>query len=480
MKKPNNVPSEKMASSSSDLGPPFRRALHEEGQNPRRSRPSSDSSSVAPPASPEGSMTTNGSSVPTALISNDDRERVSRQIRNLSIASGGSLAVLIVSVVPLPVLAGMLVVVSSFLALFLKLYQRALLEYQAILQGQGFGHYLPESMYEALANSSFHEWLVEGNFVQEWSFLMLYAIPGMRREQIEAYVDRLTPRHQQFVRRRGLGQFFGQTFMRHLVGDRNLNENDHHHHLINIPPTISEEGETAAPPLVPRRLTLENVPEDEASELDPNDPDQFARFIGLSSGGGAETEDAQSREQLERGWVVEHASTSGAMTASTVQTVETDDDNEVKTHDSEGNGAIDNNNSSTSSSDLAGEVDVILDAFYSSVNHYYEVVSDMALSTVSSVSSTYLFRASVAVAVASIGVGAFGLYTGNYSSRDFSRNFQSMFGSASSSFRPSFPSPSILLSSAMASGGTATIMMMFGFRRSKGDGGNSNNQGDNA
>jgi hypothetical protein len=440
------LPSEKM--DSAEVQTPST-----DGNRPNEESSSSDINQTPPRTPPPAGSTTTtaGSSIRTELVvTNEDRERVSAQIRRLTIASGGSLAVFVVSVIPLPIVAGMLVVLSTFMALFYKLYERALVEYQIILQGQGFGQFLPDSIYDQLVNMSFHEWMVEGTFVQEWSFLMLYMMPGITREQIEAYIDRLIPRHRQLVRRRGLGYFLGETFMRHIVGDRN--------NMIIRP--ISDQAVSsspeAAPVVVPRRLTLENEQEeDEASELDPNDADQYARFLGF---GTNETTTPRFSE-----------SDTPAGTNMTTSTVATSEDDET-TSDNQAGANPEKNNNNERNDDLAGEFSLVTDAFFTSLTYYYGMAYDMALNSMSSISRSYLFRASLAVTVASLGVGAFGIYSGTYSPRDFSRSFQDFTRSFQQGFggvRPSYPSPSILLSSALASGGTATIMLMFGFRRQR-------------
>jgi hypothetical protein len=92
-------------------------------------------------------------------------------------------------------------------------------EFERILQERGLGDYLSQSIYNLLTERTLHEWMNDSSFTSEYRHLMLYLIPGISREQLETYVERLPTRQRNNLRRHGLGHLFGEAFMRVIMGN---------------------------------------------------------------------------------------------------------------------------------------------------------------------------------------------------------------------------------------------------------------------
>lgn len=117
------------------------------------------------------------SSVVQAVVNNHDHQQrqtlLTNQITQLAIASGGSMLVLILAIVPIPILVGMIIVLAIWLTLLVKMYQRAVLEYQTMVRGRGLSQYLPESITSPLVHTSMHDWMMDPCFMQENAYLAL-------------------------------------------------------------------------------------------------------------------------------------------------------------------------------------------------------------------------------------------------------------------------------------------------------------------
>jgi hypothetical protein len=400
----------------------------------------------ASPGSPMGDETTCASSVEesnTTVVNHDQRQALTNQISQLAIASGGSLVVFILTTIPARILVGVAMVLFFCSALLYKLYQRAVLEFQTtILQGRGLAPYLPDSITSQLVHTSIHDWMMDSSFMQENAYLALYFIPGISPEQIDMYIDRLLPRHQQVLRRSGLGHLFGTDFMRLLVGDRG-NQLDRQGAMENGAPAR----------MVPLRLELlpepnENEEDDEASGLDPDDPQsQYARFLGLQVEEPIPT-------PLARALVAE----------ATLETSSQDDqdDNDEDT--------------STDAEDPTLEMAILSDAFTAGINNYYNMAFGMAVDSAVSVTSVLtgtIRRTSWTITLLGAGIGTLGLVVGAYDPQTLLQSLP-FWGRGPSELGLSFPSSSLLMSTTLASAGTASLMMMFGWRV-----GNNNHQKSN-
>lgn len=374
------------------------------------------------PASPSSEETTCASTIGTSSqhpnntvatqqTTQTPRSLMQRQILHLGLASSGAMSVFIISVVPAHILMGITVVFLLWLSFFYRLFQMLRLDYQRALNGRGLGDLLPESWYDQLVNVSFHDFMTDGTFVRENQHFMLYFIPGISVDQLNAYVERLVPRHRNRLQRPGLGHFLGDGFMRHLIGDEGLAER-----RPNVP---------NSPRLVPRRLELEAVNEDAASGLgDDDEVDDDVRLWG--------------NEPNEEAAVIEAAARAAVIEASpSVDISRADSDSEE------------------SEEDLAIEEAIIFDAAVAGVMTY----ANWALSfTQQSVSSSIIrsagraLRVTLGLGVFGAGAGLFGIWAGFWSPREL--RFPTQMSRQSST---------ILWSSTIASGATAGLFMLFGY-----------------
>ena len=382
------------------------------------------------------------------------RQALTNQITHLAIASGGSMVVFILATIPVPILVGMAMILFLLSTLLRKLYQRAVLEYQTtILQGRGVAQYLPESITSQLVHISIHEWMMDGSFMQENAYLALYFIPGISSEQIDMYIDRLLPRHQQALRRPGLGHLFGNDFMRLLVGDQGGN---HDHNPQRIPANHHDNGGIPAR-INPRRLEL--LPEHNEND-DDNDDDDASGFL--------DTDDAQSQYARFFGLAVDDEPLStpmaGAVVAqATFETASSNDDEH------------DNDKSDDDTEDPTLEMTILSDAVTAGINNYYNMALGMAAESAVSVTSVFrgtIMRTSLTVTLLGASIGTLGLWAGAYDPQTLLRSIMPPGGAAAAAGRGlfSFPSSSLLMSTTLASAGTASLMMMFGWRV-----GNNNN-----
>lgn len=84
-------------------------------------------------------------------------------------------------------------------------------------QPLGLLRYLPESLRVLLTETSIHQWMVEGTFVQEYRHLLLYLIPGIEEEQLMEFINRLPPRHRDVLLQPGLGRLIPDSTMSHFI-----------------------------------------------------------------------------------------------------------------------------------------------------------------------------------------------------------------------------------------------------------------------
>jgi hypothetical protein len=161
-------------------------------------------------------------------------------------------------------LGGSLVSISL---MFHQVYQFLRQEYGDIVNGRGIGDYLPGWVFRALTESSLHDQLTDDSFELEYRHLMLYFMPGLSRAQLDAYVDRLAPRHRGVLLRPGLGHLLGDSFMQVVMGRERF--------PTAVPPSIGhnegilpllENGSIPSTP-VRRRLDLDDDDSDADSDL---------------------------------------------------------------------------------------------------------------------------------------------------------------------------------------------------------------------
>ncbi|KAL3928671.1 MAG: hypothetical protein SGARI_004966, partial [Bacillariaceae sp.] len=193
-----------------------------------------------PASAPQNNSSPHAQPLPPMSTVISQRNRYLRQLRQLGMASGATFALTILVLVPPAVLAASMVFFFIMSLFFYKLYQILQWEYQRLVQGRGIGDYLPSSIYDQLTQTTVHDFMSDtrNSYVNENAYLMLYMIPGLTPEQINEYVGRLSPRHQELLHRHGLGYVLGSSFMRLIMGDERLQNQQ--------PPRIEQLDEGAA------------------------------------------------------------------------------------------------------------------------------------------------------------------------------------------------------------------------------------------
>ncbi|KAL3940624.1 MAG: hypothetical protein SGBAC_004880 [Bacillariaceae sp.] len=373
----------------------------------------------------------------------EQRSILQRQMIQLGVASGTSVAAVTVAFVPAQIIMAFFIVLSLFMGLSYTVFQRLRLEAMD-LRRRGVAGYLPEGIVDTLINTSFHDHVVNGDFWEENSFFLLYFIPGLSEEQINAYVNRLVPRHQQVLRRPGLGHFIGPAFMRLLLGEQQ------YAHQIEQPPQAQHEGRP-----VPRRLEL-NPPADVDSHLGDDDiphieeveqdnPEDathatqttvsdFSRFWGTPQPTGRIFS-----------WTEESAQERSANIPLTSVTNNPDGLDEVD--------------------ELAIDAAVVRDAIFGGIDSITSGVYDAVSSTAIGFFTATPLRTGLTATAATAGVAYMSMWLGGGSDRMRMP-------------RSSMPSNSAMYSSFLASGATAGIMYFFQIGRSAGGpGGNPGSGG---
>jgi len=147
------------------------------------------------------------------------RQMLSRETYLLLFFSSGTLFAFLYFYLPMMALISLGMFTSSTSLLFYTFVQRLMLEYENLIRGRGLGDYLPESLYRTLAETTLHEFMMDNSFAMEYRHLLLYMMPGITPQQINAFVEQLPARHRDVLMRPGFGNFLGNTFMRLLQGD---------------------------------------------------------------------------------------------------------------------------------------------------------------------------------------------------------------------------------------------------------------------
>lgn len=161
--------------------------------------------------------------------------------------------------------------------LSLSVYRRARGQWDQV-QRQGLARFLPESLRNMLTQQTLHEWMMDESFGLEYRHLLLYFMPGLTREQLDAYVQRLAPGHRQVLQRPGLGHLMGPNVQRLLVGSETPPSS----------PVIEEEEEVVT--AASSRSSGHSSNPDIQGENDPSagapvvEPRQLVRFFGIAPG----------------------------------------------------------------------------------------------------------------------------------------------------------------------------------------------------
>ena len=373
------------------------------------------------------------------------RDVTRRHVLHLGLASSGAAAALVVSVVPLHILIGLMTVFLLWLSFLYQVFQLMRSEYHRALEGQGLGNLLPASWYESLVHTSFHEFMTDGAFARENQHFLLYFIPGLSRDQLEDYLERLVPRHRRRLHRPGLGNFLGEGFMRHVIGDQGMAE---------LPrPRRQSEGIQA----VPQRLTL---PVTDAQEPNPPHSDD------TTSGFGEEPATTSSSDNNARRLIPRRLDLE-VINEDVASRLGDDDEGEdaawgvTSTAPLVIRTAVDLDTASSSSEDsedLAREEEIVVEAAVTGAVSFFTFALGysqhaMANSVVNTGRS--LFRATLGLGLVSVGAGALGIWSGYLSPQDIQLPTQW-----------TRETRNMVMSSTIASGATAGLFMLLGYSRS--------------
>jgi len=405
-----------------------------------------------------------------------------RQLQRLGIATGTTFVLFVYMLIPTALLLSMILfgsVSSAFL------YQLAAITrwefHRSILEGRGIGDYLPSGLYETLTSTTLHEFLSDPDGIfgasEHLPYFMLYLIPGLTEQQIQQYVNRLSPAHQQLLRsEQGLLGFYmnrnnhhqcqaansnanagdgnqDSTLMRFIMGDERLREwrqqqGAYQNYPSNIaprrlelPPTIPEED---PPTPTPRRMLVEDahgesMPEPIPEPMSAGIPATVAAILGRAGLPIPPPPRAGNSD-------------SAAQPSSTT---------------------IPNPGRQSPASIPAVDM-VLFDAVGSAVANFVgdatNSVRERAQESLQDAVVGPIYRLSLGVAALGLGVGAFGLAIGSYDLRSVGELFSSRGssgGSASGSspwagLTMSMPSGGFLVGSTIASGTTAVVLGLFG------------------
>lgn len=132
---------------------------------------------------------------------------VLRQLQTMSATLGVSFGLFLLFYLNLPALLFLMTTLAIGALTAMIGYQYLILQYNAVLASGGFIQFLPEgvqeSLRDALEGTTLHEWMTDPAFFMEYRYLLLYYIPGLDADQLNALVDRLPERHRRVLRRPG-------------------------------------------------------------------------------------------------------------------------------------------------------------------------------------------------------------------------------------------------------------------------------------
>ena len=248
--------------------------------------------------------------------------------------------------------------------------------------------------------------------------MALYFIPGLTQEQIRAYVQRLAPDHVLLLNRRGLGNFFGDGFMRALVGEQHWRQRyiearvatiEHPNQLLQ-----QQNGTTSTP----RRLDFDSDVDSHASAP-----------VGLTIEAGNNCSD---NTQID-------ASSHDEEDAASTTTTNNNDDERQRRLDIEGV--------------------LVVSALWDGVWTYATMAASMAgqitYDHVVEPTSSLVTYVGIGVSLLSLGIGYYGISTGYYSRPNISFTSSSQLQPASW-----MPSSRFVASTAVLGGISAGIMLV--------------------
>mmetsp|Transcript_6777 Transcript_6777/g.19621 ORF Transcript_6777/g.19621 Transcript_6777/m.19621 type:complete len:617 (+) Transcript_6777:361-2211(+) len=465
-----------------------------------------------------------------------------RQLQQLGIATGVTFSMFLYLLVPTALLMSMILFGGVSAAFMARLAVYLQWEFnRSILEGRGIGDYLPQGMYEALTSSSLNDILTDPDGIfgvsEHMPYILLYMIPGLTREQRDAYVGQLSPHHQRLLRNehgllgylhnrnRHLNPNNGEAssfLMRLLMGDERLRQQQQLLQMQNtrvssssnrleLPPTIPEGvswgdtshlgadddptsassglGASGTTPITTTAAAVastiatrqENPPSSRAANSAANDiPATVSPIVGRAVVLNEAPQQAVDRSTptlppaRARASISTSASTSASASASAGQ------NNSTRPQ-------LDRDNSERR---IVVDGDFVLfDAIGTAMSNIVGTASQSvrirAQESVQSALRGPVLRASIGVTALGLTIGAYGLLSGTYTTESLARPLSELFrgifggssgsssGDRSSSF--SLPASSLLVGATLTSGTTAVVLGAIGFYQ--GDDGASDKRG---
>jgi len=475
------------------------------------------------------------------------RRRNLRQLQQLGVATGITFSLFLYLLIPTALLLSMILFGGVSAAFVTRLAVHLQWEFQrTVLEGYGIGEYLPAGTYQLLTSTSLHDILTDPDGLfggsEHMPYILLYLIPGLTPEQRNAFVNRLSPIHQNLLRDdRGLLGYLQNRnrhrqsqsqsqprdngfLMRLLMGDERLRQQQQQSQLQiqiqNTRPRSNSSGSTSTNGNGNIRLELElppTIPEGtswgDTSALGPDDGNgnnnnnpSAAVAVGTTIVTATTTSAAVEIPATVVSPIVGRAVVlNNAPPIQIPESIPPPPSVVVDTVVSTAAAAATDRESSTSptnntarprpATNISGGDGVLFDAIGTAVSNIIggatQTVRTQARDSIRGALSGPIFRASVGATALGLGIGAIGLMSGAYDAESLitpvAQLVRGLFGRSSSGggSSGSLPSSSALVGATLASGTTAAVVGAFGFYYRSGDnngndnGHTSNNNNDN-
>lgn len=303
---------------------------------------------------------------------------IATQVAVLGGTSALSFVMFILMMIPMEALAALCLAIASLVLLGFQLYQHARRGLQDAVNGRGIGDYLPSWLFSMLVEDSIHEQMLDDSFALEWRHMALYMMPGLSRQQIDAFVDRLPRRHRDFLLRPGVGHVLGHDFMQLILGRERFPE-----HAMVEPAANATAADVLPPPMPNNPRRLDFVPNSNNATAATGDDDSIAL-----SDYDAPSSPNENGESVARALVLRHEAPPPFVAARAVPEQE---DEEI---------------------DYDGEYAVLVEAFFSGMNSMVLTPAlDMTLQVMDSVSGLFT-SPTVSMALVSGSMGVFSYWRG--------------------------------------------------------------------
>jgi hypothetical protein len=159
-------------------------------------------------------------------------------------ASGLALVSFLTFVLPYEAIVALTMWFAMLVVFLSSAYTLGRAHLNRIVADRGIGEYLPGWIYGPLVEQTFHEFMTGGDFWAQYQHLVLYFLPGI---DVDAYVDRLPPRHRDPLTQISLGSYFlGDDTMRLLMGNERWQDQRNQQVVVVGLPTVVEDDGSAS------------------------------------------------------------------------------------------------------------------------------------------------------------------------------------------------------------------------------------------